>query len=201
MKTKPKPNSRHAQPTLDVLAPRMDKKLNKIAKHMLTLANHTNRLTDEKIILHGQVETLTEAYNRAEVRWKTKYDALLAENASLRETQCKCPPTVANVFVAAPLSGGWEKPNEPMASVAQTDITAPAPPASFLRENEEAIVFGPPGLGGPISGEFPTLDFQFSVAPVHVYSKGGRCERCNRLRIAIEASDLPCVAVGENHGT
>lgn len=126
-KTKTKPNSRHAQPTLDVLAPRMDKKLNKIAKHMLTLANHTNRLTDEKIILHGQVETLTKAYNRAEVRWKAKYDALLAENASLRETQCRCPPTAANAFVAEPLSGSWEKPNEPMASVAKTDITAPAP--------------------------------------------------------------------------
>lgn len=53
-----KPNSRHAKPSMKVLAPRIDRKLNILVKHVPTLLDHCQRLLREKEILQGENETL-----------------------------------------------------------------------------------------------------------------------------------------------
>jgi hypothetical protein len=110
MSAKKKP-SRHLPPTAQVLAERADRKLNVISKTLKTMLPHWERLIREKEILHGQVETL------------------VVENAVLRKSQCKCPPTDANAFISKPLAHPYGDSPIPILTDTTGSIAAPSAPA------------------------------------------------------------------------
>lgn len=180
---KSKPNSRHADPSMEVLAPRMDRKLNALADlvigTMKPLADEFTRVLRQNDTLRGQNETLQEMLKARDLK-------RLPHVYMTGNPRCSACGFLRGALEAIGIDCG--------AAMKLSEI---------LERRERAKEAADAFIAEPLTisqHEVPTLPVTDIVYPsTHDYGENEpRCKNCHYLRQAIEASGLDCVPLVGN---